>query len=69
MTMAGAGAEYTYNKMLSVRAGYEYGNHDLSHFTVGVGIKYQGLRLNGSYMLGTTDAKNSYLTVGLGYDF
>jgi hypothetical protein len=36
---------------------------------VGAGIKYQGLRLNGSYMLGTTDAKNSYFTVGLGYDF
>lgn len=67
--MAGGGLEYTYNNMVSVRAGYEYGDHNLSHFTMGAGIKYRGLRLNGGYMLKTVDAGSSYCTVGIGYDF
>ena len=67
--MLGAGLEYTYNKMVSLRAGYEYGDHNLSHFTMGAGFKYGGLRLNGAYMLKTVNAGSSYCTIGLGYDF
>jgi hypothetical protein len=67
--MVGGGLEYTYNNMVSVRAGYEYGDHNLSHFTMGAGVKYHGLRINGAYMLKTVDAGSSYCTVGLGYDF
>ena len=67
--MLGAGLEYTYNKMVSLRAGYEYGDHNLSHFTMGAGFKYGGLRLNGAYMLKTANAGSSYCTIGLGYDF
>ena len=67
--MLGAGLEYTYNKMVSLRAGYEYGDRNLSHFTMGAGFKYGGLRLNGTYMLKTANAGSSYCTIGLGYDF
>lgn len=67
--MLGAGLEYTYNKMVSLRAGYEYGDRNLSHFTMGTGFKYGGLRLNGAYMLKTANAGSSYCTIGLGYDF
>ena len=67
--MLGAGLEYTYNKMVSVRAGYEYGDHDLSHVTMGAGFKYHGLRLNGAYNLKTADTGSSYCTIGIGYDF
>ena len=67
--MLGAGLEYTYNKMVSLRAGYEYGDRNLSHFTMGAGFKYGGLRLNGAYMLKTVNAGSSYCTIGLGYDF
>ena len=67
--MLGAGLEYTYNKMVSLRAGYEYGDRNLSHFTMGAGFKYDGLRLNGAYMLKTANAGSSYCTIGLGYDF
>ena len=67
--MLGAGLEYTYNKMVSLRAGYEYGDRNLSHFTMGAGFKYGGLRLNGAYMLKTANAGSSYCTIGLGYDF
>ena len=67
--MLGAGLEYTYNKMVSLRAGYEHGDRNLSHFTMGAGFKYGGLRLNGAYMLKTANAGSSYCTIGLGYDF
>ena len=67
--MIGGGLEYTYDKMVSVRAGYEYGDHDLSHVTMGAGFKYQGLRLNGAYNLKTANAGSSYCTIGIGYDF
>lgn len=67
--MLGAGLEYTYNKMVSLRAGYEYGDRNLSHFTMGTGFKYGGLRLNGAYMLKTANAGSSYCTISLGYDF
>ena len=67
--MLGAGLEYTYNKMVSLRAGYEYGDRNLSHFTMGAGFKYGGLHLNGAYMLKTANAGSSYCNIGLGYDF
>lgn len=67
--MAGGGLEYTYDKMVSVRAGYEYGERNLSHVTMGAGFKYHGLRLNGAYMLKTADAGTSYCTLGIGWDF
>ena len=67
--MLGAGLEYTYNKMVSLRAGYEYGDRNLSHITMGAGFKYGGLHLNGAYMLKTANAGSSYCTIGLGYDF
>ena len=67
--MLGAGLEYTYNKTVSLRAGYEYGDRNLSHFTMGAGFKYGGLHLNGAYMLKTANAGSSYCTIGLGYDF
>lgn len=67
--MLGAGLEYTYNKMVSLRAGYEYGDRNLSHFTMGAGFKYGGLHLNGAYMLKTANAGSSYCTISLGYDF
>ena len=67
--MLGAGLEYTYNKMVSLRAGYEYGDRNLSHFTMGAGFKYGGLHLNGACMLKTANAGSSYCTIGLGYDF
>ena len=66
---ASCGLEYTYNHLVSVRTGYEYGDHDLSHFTIGAGIKYKGLRLNGAYLLKTADAGSSYCTIGVGCDF
>ena len=67
--MLGGGFEYTYNKMVSVRAGYEYGDNNLSHITMGAGFKYQGLRLNGAYNLKTADTGSSFCTIGIGYDF
>ncbi|MDD7257900.1 MAG: PorV/PorQ family protein [Prevotellaceae bacterium] len=67
--MAGGGVEYTYNDMVSVRTGYEYGDHDLGHFTVGAGFKHNGFRFNGAYIMKTSDMGNSCFMAGLGLDF
>ena len=67
--MLGGGLEYTYNKSVALRAGYEYGDHQLSHFTMGAGIQCHGFRLNAGYLLKTTDQGSNYCTIGLGYDF
>lgn len=72
MFMIGGGLEYTYNHSVSLRTGYEYGRNNLSHlshFTMGAGFKYRGLRLNGGYMLKTAEQGNNYCTIGIGYDF
>lgn len=65
----GGGLEYTYRHCVSLRAGYEYGSHQLSHFTAGAGVKVHGLRLNAGYMLKTTDQGGNYCTLGVGVDF
>lgn len=67
--MIGGGLEYTYNKLVSVRTGYEYGNHYNSHITMGAGVMCHGLRLNGAYNLKTTDTGSNYCSIGIGYDF
>jgi Type IX secretion system protein PorV len=51
---ASIGAEYSYNDQFSFRAGYFYENKDYGgrqYFTVGVGLKYNMLGLNFSYLV------------------
>lgn len=49
-----AGAEYTYNDLFSVRAGYFYENPDKGNrqfFSMGAGFKYNALGINLSYLI------------------
>ncbi len=68
------GAQYSYNKLVFVRAGYHYAADSAvipSYASVGVGVQFIGIRLDVAYMLATSSAsalKNT-LTVGLGYSF
>lgn len=66
------GAAYTYDDLVSVRAGYRYGADSVlpSFASVGVGAKYFGIRLDLTYLIATGDSplKNT-LAVGLGYSF
>jgi opacity protein-like surface antigen len=67
---AAAGAAYTYNDMVTVRAGYRYGGQSPvpSFASVGVGVKFIGLKLDLAYLIGSAPAANT-LALSLGYTF
>lgn len=67
---AAAGAAYTYNDLVTVRAGYRYGGQSPvpSYASVGAGVKFVGLKLDLAYLIGSGAAKNT-LALSLGYSF
>lgn len=70
MLLLGVGAEYGYNDMVFVRAGFEYGQRSQSFGTFGLGAKYQGFRLDAAYRLSTSkDFGVNTLLISLGYSF
>lgn len=71
--VAAVGAEYKWNDMVRVAAGYNYGDATKgtpSYASVGIGVKIIGISLNGSYLIGMGDSQlgNTFM-VGLGYSF
>lgn len=55
------GAEYDFNRMVFVRAGYFYENEergDRQYLTTGVGLAYKIVRLDGSYLIPTSGRQN-----------
>lgn len=71
--VAAIGAEYKWNDMVRVAAGYHYGDIEKgipSYASVGLGVKFIGISLNGAYLLGIGDSPvGNTFTVGLGYSF
>ena len=70
--MAGVGAEYNYDKMISARVGYHYGDDNAipSYASAGIGINIFGLSVNGAYIMGFGDSPlNGSYILSLGYDF
>lgn len=67
---AAAGAGYTFNDLVSVRAGYRYGGKTPvpSYASLGLGVRFAGARLDLAYILTSGPIKNS-LALGLGYSF
>ena len=67
---AAAGAAYTYGDLVTVRAGYRYGGQSPlpSYASVGAGVKFMGLKLDLSYLIGSGAAANT-LALSLGYTF
>lgn len=73
---ASIGAEYVYNDQFSVRAGYFYENKDnggRQYFTMGVGLKYNVLGLNFSYLVPsgsgvTRNPLSNTIRFGLSFD-
>lgn len=47
----GAGAEYTYNNLVSARAGYNYGENETSRTTVGFGLNINFLSVDAAYSI------------------
>lgn len=72
---AGLGAQYCYNNLLRVAAGYRYAPENKpvigSYASVGVGVLLKGISIDATYLIGTS--KDSPLgntfSVGLGYRF
>ncbi|HIZ87375.1 MAG TPA: PorV/PorQ family protein [Candidatus Coprenecus pullistercoris] len=72
---AGVGAQYEYNDFVRVAAGYHYGDADKmfygSYASIGAGVKFFGVMVNATYLIGTD--KDSPLTntfsIGVGYAF
>ncbi len=55
------GAEYLYNKLLAIRAGYFYENQykgNRKYFTLGVGLRYNVFGLDFSYLIPTVSQQN-----------
>lgn len=69
---ASVGAGYTFNDMVSFRAGYRYGGDSPipSFASVGAGVKFAGVKLDLAYLVASGDSpmKNT-LAIGLGYSF
>ncbi|MBR1626055.1 MAG: type IX secretion system outer membrane channel protein PorV [Bacteroidales bacterium] len=70
------GAEYWYNNILAVRAGYFYENKkkgDRQYLTMGLGLKYNSLGIDISYLVPTASHNNNplknTLRVSLSFDF
>lgn len=64
------GAGYTFNDMVSLKAGYRVGGDSVlpSFASVGAGVKFMGLKLDVAYLIGSENMKNT-LAVGLGFSF
>ena len=67
---ASLGAEYTYDDLVSVRAGYHLGGKTVipSYASLGAGVKFSGVRLDLAYLIASGPMKNT-LAVSLGLSF
>lgn len=64
------GAAYTYNDMVAVRGGYHTGGVIGNFASLGLGLKFYGVRLDAAFLLaGSGSPMNKTLGVGLGYCF
>lgn len=68
---ASLGLQYSYNDLLFARAGYRYATQGAalpSHFALGLGVKWKGFRLDGSFLTANPNIGNSFLiTIGYCY--
>ncbi|MDE5891232.1 MAG: PorV/PorQ family protein [Bacteroidales bacterium] len=64
------GAQYGFNDMVFVRAGYRYGGKSVipSYASAGLGVKFFGVHLDASYLFASEVLKNAF-SVGLSYTF
>ncbi|HEY9542608.1 PorV/PorQ family protein [Prevotella sp.] len=68
-TLVGTGLEYTYNKMVSARVGYQFADQGSDEFTCGLGGEYAGFKLNLSYNHAFSFYGLDTFMVGVGYSF
>ena len=69
---AAFGAGYTYNNLLSLRAGYRYGGESVipSYASFGLGLKFFGVTLDAAYLVAdSTSPMRNTMMFGIGYRF
>lgn len=66
---ASGGIEYSFKKMVSLRAGYQYGNRGMSHITTGFGLSFSGFIFDFAYKHSTAEFGNSNTILSCGYNF
>lgn len=72
---AGIGAQYEYNDIFRVSAGYHYGDAEMqfigSYASVGVGVKLIGISLNAAYLIAADSQSQlgNTFSIGIGYSF
>lgn len=69
----GAGVEYLYNNLFSVRGGYHYGDKNRttpSYGSAGLGVRFLGIKLDAAYLFAGSDSplRNSFM-LSLGWGF
>lgn len=67
---AAVGAQYAFDDMVFVRAGYRYGGKAVvpSYATLGLGFKFWGVKIDAYYMLANQTLRNTF-GMSLGYAF
>ena len=68
-TLVGTGLEYTYNRIVSARVGYQYADKGSDAFTFGAGGQWAGFKLDIAYRQAFKHYGINGLIVGLGYSF
>lgn len=63
------GAEYTFAKIVSLRAGYKYAQHDYSHLAFGAGVNYNIFRLSVTHQRGMGENDVNVTLISLGASF
>ena len=69
--MAGIGLEYTFADIVSVRAGFHYGDPAKAmpmYASLGLGVQFAGFRLDAAFLTASKTVGNTLL-LGLGYSF
>ena len=64
MFTVGAGAEYTYNNLVSARMGYYYGENESSRITLGLGFNIEFISVDAAYSI-ANDTDFNMIHVGL----
>ncbi len=68
MFLVNTGAEYSFKDLFSARLGYEYAQHTGSRLTMGLGLKYSGIKLNSSYQKTFNIEGVDLFMLGLGFE-
>lgn len=63
------GGEYSWNDMIAIRGGFQYGQNETSVATFGAGVHFAGFRLDATYLLGIAEYTPNRPMFTIGYSF